>query len=236
MTDQAPIRCPECNRTEIEGHAERCPHNHPVTSATGQKIECCPECGGRIGQTHAERCPYREAPKAPDERSKLEKTVEDWAQGLAEQIPKPQAIGWKTRIPVETENRQRIIAEDGHQIGIRSQIATEKSGPEILWQLKLQKEPCFSCAHFSREQFEDKDRVELSLFLQREAHWDEQAIRLILSDMTAYGVCLAHSEGADSMHVTHKNASCLRLYQPKKKGWLQSFGGKVFGGSKRHGF
>jgi hypothetical protein len=177
----------------------------------------------------------RDPPKTPDDRSKLERTVEDWAAGLADAIPKPQVIGWKTRLPLEAEDKQRIIAPDGHAVGVRSQIATEKSGPEQLFEEKRQKEPCWSCRHYSRDQFEDKDRAELALFLQREAGWDPQAVRLILEDITAFGVCLAHSEAGDRLHITHKDASCLRLYQPRKKGWLQSFGGKVFGGSKRHG-
>lgn len=228
MTD--PVRCPECGCTEQEGHAERCPHNRRAT------LEYCPECGARVGTLHAERCPFKEAPKPADNRSKLEKTVEEWAQDLANEIPKPKVIGWKTKIPMETENKQHIIAPDGHRIGVKSQIATEKSGPEQLWEIKRQREPCWSCRHFSREQFEDKDRAELALFLQREAKWDKQAIKIILSDMTAYGVCLAHSADGSSLHVTHKDASCLRLYQPRKKGWLQSFAGKIFGGSRRHEF
>lgn len=233
MTEE--VRCPSCGRTEKEGHAERCPHNLVVKKGD-ETIKCCPECGAPIGGVHAERCPFRQAPKAPDDRNLMEKTVDDWAQKIADEIPKPITVGWNAKVPMITPDKQRIVAPDGHALGIQSQIGVVKSGTEQLWEIKRQKEPCFSCTHYSRDQFQDKDRAELALFLQREAKWDQQAIKLILDDPQAWGVCAAHSAGPDSLHVTHKNASCLRLYQPRTKGWLRSFGGKIFGGSGRHGF
>lgn len=228
MPDEV-IRCPECNCTEQEGHAERCPYNRKT-------IACCPECGAYVGGLHAERCPFKEPPKAPDDRSTLERTVEDWAVNLADEIPKPRTYGWKTKLPIETESRQRIVAPDSRPLGMQSQIVVEKSGPAQLWETKRLSQPCFSCTHYSREQFKDKDRAELAIFLQREASWDPQAIKLILDDPQAWGICAAHSAGADSLHVSHRLASCLRLYQPKSKGWLRSLGGAIFGGSGRHGF
>ena len=225
MTD--PVKCPDCGQTGT--HAERCPR-------VANLPDCCPECGAKLGTPHAERCPLQFAStKTPDDRSKLEKTVEQWAADLASEIPKPRVEGWKTRLPMETTSKQRIVTPDGHGLGIASQIGTEISGPELLWREKLAKEPCLSCQSYSRDLFEEKDRAELALFLQREAKWDANAIKLVMDDPTQFGVCLAHSMDKDNLHITHARASCLHLYKPKKEGWLQSVGGKIFGGSKRFG-
>lgn len=195
----------------------------------------CPYCGEV--DKHAERCPVREPPPPPKPKiTKLEATVDEWAERIASDIPKPHTFGWKPNLPVQTADGRQIVKPDGTPVGMQSEVKVTKSGAELLWQEKLRREPCKSCAHYSREMFEDKDRAELAIFLQREAKWDVQAIYSIIDNIMDFGVCLAHSEGADKMHVTHKDASCLHLWEPKSKGWIKSFGSFIAGGSKRHGF
>ena len=195
----------------------------------------CPLCH-EVGK-HAERCPGREQEKAPEpKQSKLEATVDDWAQRIASDIPKPQSFGWTPRLPVQTSDGGRVVGPDGRPAGMKSKVVVNKTGAELLWEEKLKTENCALCAHYSRDLFEDKDRAELAIFLQREAHWEPEAVQTILGDdFSKYGVCQAYSTDT-GISVTHSEASCLHCFQPKAKGWIRSLAGHIYGGSRRSGF
>lgn len=197
----------------------------------------CPICH-EVGK-HAERCPGRE-PEKPAEapQTKMDATVHEWADKLVDEIPKPRQFGWKPTLPVAGADGVRLLGPDGRPVGMRSELVTTKSGAEQIWSKKMARDPCYSCEHFDEDGIPSEERVRLFNVLSREAKWDPQALQIILDlkpgdssgrSTLIYGWCEAHQQ------ATHREASCLRLYQPRK-GWLKSVGGKIFGGSKKYGF
>jgi len=194
----------------------------------------CPICH-ETGK-HADRCPGREPEKAPEpQQSKLEATADEWMGRVCEDIPKPQKFGFKPRLPVQDSGGVRLLGPDGHPIGMQSQIVVDKSSAEIAFEAKRAKEPCFSCEFWDADGIPEDERVKLFDFLAREAKMSEDALKLVLDLQSGgnpnriYGWCEAHQQAA------HREASCLRLYQPRK-GWLKSVAGHLWGGSKKYGF
>lgn len=197
----------------------------------------CPICHG-VGK-HADRCSGREPEKAPvEQKSKLEQTVNEWADGIADSIPKPRLVGTQPGIDVRATDGTKLVGPNGESARMPTKIVSEESGAQQLWSEKRAKQPCKSCEAYNPEAFQTDDQNKLTAFLIREAHWTPDAVKVILADpkgWRAYGVCSAWTPDPEHLHICHENASCLRLYRPRK-GWLKSFGSAIFGGSKRHGF
>lgn len=185
----------------------------------------CPYC--HRTDRHDDRCPSLEA-KPVDTRTTRDQTVKDWSSNLhIDSEIKPVQVGWKTPVPIEGEDKRRILGPDGRPFGMRSEIIREKSEIDQLWDRKRNEQPCCTCQHFDPK----PDPVERQQWFVEAAHgvWPVEAMQTIFQNPKLYGLCMAREEW------THRDASCLRLYTPRRS-WLQSIGGLMVGGSKKHGF
>ncbi len=111
-------------------------------------------------------------------------------------------------IPLTTDDGQRIVGRDGHAAAMQTVLTQTPDAVKLAWAKKQARDPCWMCEHFKfRMITRDEKLLLLQKLLVQEHGWTEDGVRGDLGSVDNFEWCRVYEL------LTHKNASCPRLFK-----------------------
>ena len=130
------------------------------------------------------------------------RTDQRWMDRVPTDDLRPLTKAVRTAIPIQTDGGVDLVNEHGRPMTMKSEVARTEDELALAWKRKMEREPCWMCAHFRFQQFTDEQKLRFVMNLVQDHGWTEQMVRGEMGDISKFEYCRVYKL------LTHRAASC----------------------------